>query len=93
MYWPLTAVLLAHLGATLTGAWRASQPRLQFTHSGKRQHFLSLLSSFVFAISSLSSLLLPNTSVTLSLSTHTHTHAGDGNHTQLLTFTFLSSLF
>ncbi|XP_067447748.1 sema domain, immunoglobulin domain (Ig), short basic domain, secreted, (semaphorin) 3H isoform X1 [Thunnus thynnus] len=33
MCWPVTAVLLAHLGATLTGAWRASQPRLQFTHS------------------------------------------------------------
>ncbi|XP_072222831.1 sema domain, immunoglobulin domain (Ig), short basic domain, secreted, (semaphorin) 3H isoform X2 [Leuresthes tenuis] len=33
MYWLVTAVLLSHLGATLTGAWRASQPRLQFTHS------------------------------------------------------------
>uniref|UniRef100_A0A8C4DPU4 Sema domain, immunoglobulin domain (Ig), short basic domain, secreted, (semaphorin) 3H n=1 Tax=Dicentrarchus labrax TaxID=13489 RepID=A0A8C4DPU4_DICLA len=33
MCWPVTVVLLAHLGATLTGAWRASQPRLQFTHS------------------------------------------------------------
>ncbi|CAJ1055494.1 semaphorin-3ab-like [Xyrichtys novacula] len=33
MYWPVTAVLLAHLGATLAGAWRASQPRLQFTHA------------------------------------------------------------
>ncbi|KAM7412310.1 hypothetical protein PAMA_021998 [Pampus argenteus] len=33
MYWPVTAVLLAHLGVTFTGAWRASQPRLQFTHS------------------------------------------------------------
>ncbi|AWP09367.1 putative semaphorin-3ab-like isoform 2 [Scophthalmus maximus] len=33
MCWPQTAVLLAHLGFTLTGAWRASQPRLQFTHS------------------------------------------------------------
>ncbi|XP_061636263.1 sema domain, immunoglobulin domain (Ig), short basic domain, secreted, (semaphorin) 3H isoform X1 [Phyllopteryx taeniolatus] len=30
---PATAVLLIHLGATLTGAWKASQPRLQFTHS------------------------------------------------------------
>ncbi|KAM9828011.1 sema domain, immunoglobulin domain (Ig), short basic domain, secreted, (semaphorin) 3H isoform 1-T1 [Syngnathus typhle] len=28
-----TVVLLVHLGATLTGAWKASQPRLQFTHS------------------------------------------------------------
>lgn len=34
----LVVVLLAHLGATLTGAWRASQPRLQFTHPGKKQH-------------------------------------------------------
>ncbi|XP_037312848.2 sema domain, immunoglobulin domain (Ig), short basic domain, secreted, (semaphorin) 3H isoform X2 [Pungitius pungitius] len=33
MKWPLTALLLAHLGASLVGAWRASQPRLQFTHS------------------------------------------------------------
>ncbi|KAM7404411.1 hypothetical protein PAMP_011756 [Pampus punctatissimus] len=33
MCWPVTAVLLAHLGVTFTGAWRASQPRLQFTHS------------------------------------------------------------
>ncbi|GAA6229710.1 semaphorin-3ab-like isoform X1 [Lates japonicus] len=33
MRWPVIAVLLAHLGDTLTGAWRASQPRLQFTHS------------------------------------------------------------
>lgn len=32
MYLLVVAVLLAHLGATLTGAWRASQPRLQFTH-------------------------------------------------------------
>ncbi|XP_070964107.1 semaphorin-3ab-like isoform X1 [Oncorhynchus clarkii lewisi] len=29
----VTLVLLAHLGSSLTGAWRASQPRLQFTHS------------------------------------------------------------
>ncbi|XP_056155495.1 sema domain, immunoglobulin domain (Ig), short basic domain, secreted, (semaphorin) 3H [Lampris incognitus] len=33
MYWPATAVLLALLGTTSTGAWRASQPRLQFTHT------------------------------------------------------------
>ncbi|XP_011620108.1 sema domain, immunoglobulin domain (Ig), short basic domain, secreted, (semaphorin) 3H isoform X1 [Takifugu rubripes] len=33
MCWLVTAVLLAHLRATLTEAWRASQPRLQFTHS------------------------------------------------------------
>ncbi|XP_029974338.1 sema domain, immunoglobulin domain (Ig), short basic domain, secreted, (semaphorin) 3H isoform X2 [Salarias fasciatus] len=35
MHWllTLTAVLLAHLGVSLTGAWRASQPRLQFSHS------------------------------------------------------------
>nr|XP_019944400.1 PREDICTED: semaphorin-3A-like [Paralichthys olivaceus] len=33
MCWPVAAVLLAHLGSTLTEAWRASQPRLQFTHS------------------------------------------------------------
>ncbi|KAE8293218.1 Semaphorin-3A Semaphorin III [Larimichthys crocea] len=33
MCWPVTAVLLTFFGATLTGAWRASQPRLQFTHS------------------------------------------------------------
>ncbi|XP_033943301.1 sema domain, immunoglobulin domain (Ig), short basic domain, secreted, (semaphorin) 3H isoform X1 [Pseudochaenichthys georgianus] len=33
MYRLVTAVLLAHLGASFTGAWRASQPRLQFTHS------------------------------------------------------------
>ncbi|XP_077370979.1 sema domain, immunoglobulin domain (Ig), short basic domain, secreted, (semaphorin) 3H isoform X2 [Festucalex cinctus] len=30
---PATLVLLIHLGVTLTGAWKASQPRLQFTHS------------------------------------------------------------
>ncbi|XP_049609318.1 sema domain, immunoglobulin domain (Ig), short basic domain, secreted, (semaphorin) 3H isoform X2 [Syngnathus scovelli] len=28
-----TVVLLVHLGTTLTGAWKASQPRLQFTQS------------------------------------------------------------
>ncbi|XP_054904330.1 sema domain, immunoglobulin domain (Ig), short basic domain, secreted, (semaphorin) 3H isoform X1 [Poeciliopsis prolifica] len=33
MCWLLTAVLLVHLGGALTGAWRAAQPRLQFTHS------------------------------------------------------------
>ncbi|XP_028266559.1 sema domain, immunoglobulin domain (Ig), short basic domain, secreted, (semaphorin) 3H isoform X2 [Parambassis ranga] len=33
MHWPLTAVLLAHLGAHFTEAWRESQPRLQFTFS------------------------------------------------------------
>ncbi|XP_017266843.1 sema domain, immunoglobulin domain (Ig), short basic domain, secreted, (semaphorin) 3H [Kryptolebias marmoratus] len=33
MYWLVSVVLFAHFGATLTGAWRASQPRLQFTYS------------------------------------------------------------
>ncbi|KAM8829653.1 sema domain, immunoglobulin domain (Ig), short basic domain, secreted, (semaphorin) 3H isoform 1-T1 [Synchiropus picturatus] len=33
MCWTVAVVLLAHFGATLTGAWRASQPRLQFTHT------------------------------------------------------------
>lgn len=49
MYLLVAALLLAHLGATLTGAWRASQPRLQFTHSGKIAHlFLSFL--LIFAL-------------------------------------------
>nr|XP_057939927.1 sema domain, immunoglobulin domain (Ig), short basic domain, secreted, (semaphorin) 3H isoform X1 [Doryrhamphus excisus]XP_057939928.1 sema domain, immunoglobulin domain (Ig), short basic domain, secreted, (semaphorin) 3H isoform X1 [Doryrhamphus excisus] len=30
---PVTLALLIHLGATLAGAWKASQPRLQFTHT------------------------------------------------------------
>lgn len=43
MFRPVAVVLLAHLGVTITGAWRASQPRLQLTHSGKRKRFFSLL--------------------------------------------------
>lgn len=35
MYLLVASALLIQLGSTLTGAWRASQPRLQFTHSGK----------------------------------------------------------
>lgn len=50
MYLLVVAVLFAHLGATLTGAWRASQPRLQFTHSGKKQHVLFWAFLFMFPL-------------------------------------------
>ncbi|XP_028307956.1 sema domain, immunoglobulin domain (Ig), short basic domain, secreted, (semaphorin) 3H isoform X2 [Gouania willdenowi] len=33
MNWLMIIILLAHLGVNLTRAWKASQPRLQFTHS------------------------------------------------------------
>ncbi|CAL8278531.1 unnamed protein product [Boreogadus saida] len=40
--WPLRVVLALLFGTASTGAWRASQPRLQFTHSGSPHTFLSL---------------------------------------------------
>lgn len=60
MCWPVTVVVLVHLGATLTGAWRASQPRLQFTHSGK----MPRLSLFLLHVSH----------ICHSLQNHTQTH-------------------
>lgn len=79
MCWSVTVLLLAHLGATLSGAWRASQPRLQFTHSGKTGAF-----HFLSSVSSLSLLSLSNTSVALIVPTPPHTQTGDVNFKQLL---------
>lgn len=67
MCWLVTVVLLAHLAATLTGAWRESQPRLQFTHSGKTQHLISFF--FCFCLCS-SHLLLSDMCVTPTHVTH-----------------------
>lgn len=64
MCWPVTVVVLVHLGATLTGAWRASQPRLQFTHSGKTPAFCLFLLRVRF---------MSDTSVTLSRVSHANT--------------------
>jgi len=82
MYWLVTAVLLSHLGATLTGAWRASQPRLQFTHSGKWQHVFP-----VFQLITLSVLYICRSAV---LHTHIQVDGVTHNFSFLLPF-FLSS--
>lgn len=82
MCWPMIVVMLAHLGATLTGAWRASQPRLQFTHSGKRQHFFSFF-FLMFPVC-----LFYVWYISRSLILHTPTYAGDGYHTPHLIFHF-----
>lgn len=48
---PLTVVvLLAHLVASLTGAWRASQPRLQLAHTGKSSWSFILLFPCVLSL-------------------------------------------
>lgn len=66
------AVLLALLGATLSGAWRASQPRLQFTHSGKTEPVASLF-ILLQVFQAFRWLLMSDASVA-PLHTHNHSH-------------------